>query len=253
MNFLTGSHKKFPGYPWIRSGPGNQTKERPGHELFARAFRNKNSICESCLFWIHKKKAKFMNFSFWPFLWFGLPGRLLTGHGAPKEFEDKSSCSNVGPWQSSLAMMAANGVMVNRGERICLNESFGLTDSRPTRGTGHALVGTIASFVPEEIGWPASVCSAPIATHLQDDGTGISCVSIAHCQAHHFCASPSVTDERGRLFCRTLPSFSKSLHAWNYYFRIFRGLQLQLSGVFRINSHYGYSFLVFLAKCSYRK
>ena len=28
---------------------------------------------------------------------------------------------------------------------------------------------------------------------------------------------------------------SKSLRAWNYYFRIFRGLQLQLSGVFRIN------------------
>ena len=27
---------------------------------------------------IHKKRAKFMNFSFWPFLWFGLQGRLLT-------------------------------------------------------------------------------------------------------------------------------------------------------------------------------
>ena len=25
-----------------------------------------------------QKWAKFMNFSFWPFLWFGLPGRLLT-------------------------------------------------------------------------------------------------------------------------------------------------------------------------------
>ena len=24
-----------------------------------------------------QKWAKFMNFSFWPFLWFGLPGRLL--------------------------------------------------------------------------------------------------------------------------------------------------------------------------------
>ena len=28
-----------------------------------------------------QKWAKFMNFSFWPFLWFGLPGRLLKdGH-----------------------------------------------------------------------------------------------------------------------------------------------------------------------------
>ena len=28
-----------------------------------------------------QKRAKFMNFSFWPFFWFGLPGRLLiTGH-----------------------------------------------------------------------------------------------------------------------------------------------------------------------------
>ena len=25
-----------------------------------------------------QKWAKFMNYSFWPFLWFGLPGRLLT-------------------------------------------------------------------------------------------------------------------------------------------------------------------------------
>ena len=36
-------------------------------------------------------------------------------------------------------------------------------------------------------------------------------------------------------------------------FELFRGLQLQLSGVFRINLHYSYSFLVFLAECSYRK
>ena len=31
-----------------------------------------------------QKWAKFMNFSFWPFLWFGLPGRLLTPNRAPK-------------------------------------------------------------------------------------------------------------------------------------------------------------------------
>ena len=28
-----------------------------------------------------QKWAKFMNFSFWPFLWFGLPGRLLRQKG----------------------------------------------------------------------------------------------------------------------------------------------------------------------------
>ena len=36
-------------------------------------------------------------------------------------------------------------------------------------------------------------------------------------------------------------------------FKLFWGLQLQLSGVFRINCHYSYGFLVFVAKCSYVK
>ena len=36
-------------------------------------------------------------------------------------------------------------------------------------------------------------------------------------------------------------------------FEFFRGLQLQLSGVFRINLHYSYSLLVFRAEWSYRK
>ena len=36
-------------------------------------------------------------------------------------------------------------------------------------------------------------------------------------------------------------------------FELFRGLQLQLSGVFRNNLHCSYSFLVFLWVCSYRK
>ena len=64
--------------------PANQTKERPVHELFPGAFRNKSSICESRLFSprkntrIHRKMGEIhMNFSFWPFAWFGLPGRLL--------------------------------------------------------------------------------------------------------------------------------------------------------------------------------
>ena len=63
--------------------PANQTEERSVHELFAGAFRNKSSMWIVLVFLRKKhqnsqKWAKFMNFSFWPFLWFGLPGRLLT-------------------------------------------------------------------------------------------------------------------------------------------------------------------------------
>ena len=68
----------------FRSGvaPANQTKERPVHEPFPGAFRNKNSMWIVLVFLRKKhqnsqKWVKFMNFSLWPFLWFGLPGRLL--------------------------------------------------------------------------------------------------------------------------------------------------------------------------------
>ena len=37
------------------------------------------------------------------------------------------------------------------------------------------------------------------------------------------------------------------------FFELFRGLRLQLSGVFGISLHYSYSFLVVLTECSYRK
>ena len=64
--------------------PANQTKERLVHELFAGHSGTKVQ-CESCLLSQGKKHqnsqkwAKFMNFSFWAFFWFGLPGRLLRG------------------------------------------------------------------------------------------------------------------------------------------------------------------------------
>ena len=51
---------------------------------FSRGHSGTKVQCESCLFSqektpeFTKKWAKVMNFSFWPFLWFGLPGRLLT-------------------------------------------------------------------------------------------------------------------------------------------------------------------------------
>ena len=63
-------------------GPENQTKERSVHELFTGAFWNKSSMGIVLVFLRKKhqnsqKWAKLMNFSLWPFLWFGLPGRLL--------------------------------------------------------------------------------------------------------------------------------------------------------------------------------
>ena len=62
--------------------PANQTKERSVHELFAGAFRNKSSMWIVLVFQRKKhqnsqKWAKFMNFSSWPFFWFGLLGWLL--------------------------------------------------------------------------------------------------------------------------------------------------------------------------------
>ena len=60
-----------------------QTKPKKGQLInFSRGHSATKVQCESCLFPKEKhqnsqKWAKFMNISFWPFLWFGLPGRLL--------------------------------------------------------------------------------------------------------------------------------------------------------------------------------
>ena len=66
----------------IRSGPTKQTKERSVHELFHRGIpEQKFNVNRACFpkenHQNSQKWTKFMNFSFWPFLWFGLPGRLL--------------------------------------------------------------------------------------------------------------------------------------------------------------------------------
>ena len=63
--------------------PANQTKERPVHELFPGKPEQKFDVDCACFPKekhqnSDKKWVKFMNFSFWPFLWFGLPGRLLS-------------------------------------------------------------------------------------------------------------------------------------------------------------------------------
>ena len=62
--------------------PANRTKERTVHELFRRGIpEQKFNVNRTCFpkekHQNSQKWAKFMNFSFWPFLWFGLSGRLL--------------------------------------------------------------------------------------------------------------------------------------------------------------------------------
>ena len=72
-----------------------QTKPKKGQFMnFSRAFRNKCSVWIELVFLRKKHQnsqewAKFMNLSFWPFLWFGLPGRLLTCSG----IHDRKKCS----------------------------------------------------------------------------------------------------------------------------------------------------------------
>ena len=69
--------------------PANQTKERSVHGLFTDRgiLEEKFNVNCACLpkekHQNSQKWAKFMNFSFWPFLWFGLPGRLLIDMGQP--------------------------------------------------------------------------------------------------------------------------------------------------------------------------
>ena len=74
--------------------------ERPSdsvHELFTWAFQEFN-VNRACFpkekHQNSQKSPKFMNFSFWPFLWFGLPGRLL-------RFSSLSD-TNVGPRGTTL-------------------------------------------------------------------------------------------------------------------------------------------------------
>ena len=92
--------------------PANQTKERLVHELFRGAFRNKSSMWIVLVFLRNhtpeftKKWAKFMNFSFWSFLWFGLPGRLLI------HFSENSRrlwLSEIRCWKSFPANLNAAG------------------------------------------------------------------------------------------------------------------------------------------------
>ena len=75
--------------------PANQTKERSVHELFTGIPEQKFNVNRACFpkekHQNSQKWAKFMNFSFWPFLWFGLPGRLLISRGSRDCRESRDS------------------------------------------------------------------------------------------------------------------------------------------------------------------
>ena len=78
MHYIRILHQKL----FLEVFAANQTKERSIHERFPGAFGNKSSMWIVLVFPRKKRQnsqkwAKFVNFSFWPFLWFGLLGRLL--------------------------------------------------------------------------------------------------------------------------------------------------------------------------------
>ena len=74
-----------------------------------------------------QKRAKFMNFSFWPFLWSGLPGRLLgEGHCILDEAEWKVVLDSLGEaagmWEQLLPMWAM--LEVEEGSALALRLSM---------------------------------------------------------------------------------------------------------------------------------
>ena len=66
----------------IRSHPGKPNQRKASSWTFPGGIPEQKFDVNRACFPKEKhqnsqKWAKFMNFSFWPFLWFGLPGRLL--------------------------------------------------------------------------------------------------------------------------------------------------------------------------------
>ena len=67
----------------IRSGPGKPNQRKVSSWTFRRGIpEQKFNVNRACFpkekHQNSQQRAKFMNFSFWPFLWFGLLGRLVT-------------------------------------------------------------------------------------------------------------------------------------------------------------------------------
>ena len=73
---------KQPYFPIFRSHTGKPNQRKAGSWTFRRGIpEQKFNVNRACFpeekHQNSQKRAKFMNFLFWPFLWFGLPGRLL--------------------------------------------------------------------------------------------------------------------------------------------------------------------------------
>ena len=72
----------YPCSPRFTSGPGKPNQRKASSWTFPGGIPEQKFNVNRACFPKEKhqnspKRAKFMNFSFWPFLWFGLPGRLL--------------------------------------------------------------------------------------------------------------------------------------------------------------------------------
>ena len=65
-----------------------------------------------------------MNFSFWPFLWFGLPGRLLIGEGRSRFIENKGG---EGLIQGHAEKWSQN--LINKGALVSHYSAIGDTIS----------------------------------------------------------------------------------------------------------------------------
>ena len=83
LHLLSGNAVRVPPLSrYIQESP-RQTKPKEGQFMnFRRGIlEQKLNVNRACFpkekHQNSQKRAKFMNFSFWPFLWFGLPGRLL--------------------------------------------------------------------------------------------------------------------------------------------------------------------------------
>ena len=76
-----------------------------------------------------QKWAKFMNFSFWPFLWFGLPGRLLREcpdkrDGNPLFLGTLRSNSEANPQSRCLRMLQMEWLEVASAGLKCLKVAY---------------------------------------------------------------------------------------------------------------------------------
>ena len=140
-----------------RVAPANQTKERSG--TFRRDIpEQKFNVNRACFpeekHQKSQKWAKFMSFSFWPFLWFGLPGRLLISNCffflSPGETPWVDSACADCPWYSRPGWCWCPGSQLHPGG----------SDSAPALA--------FASWRLQANAW---ICCPQLPDHLCKNGT----------------------------------------------------------------------------------